>query len=228
MKVAIREKDMQHQGSSAPVRRRNKRGEGDQLRADLIASASRLLETMGSEEALSLRAVARQAGVAPPSVYLHFSDKHELMGAVLRERFVELGELLDEAGAAATDPIGDLRARCIAYCTFAEQQHGNYGVMFSAVVTVTPERGFGELPGAEVFSGLVGSVERCVEAGLIGKIDVFLVSSLIWCNLHGIAALRHSKPVFPWPPLKVMIERMLQAHCGIAASPTTRARTRLR
>jgi AcrR family transcriptional regulator len=208
----------------AEPRRRNRRGHGDQLRADLVAAASRLLESLGSEEALSLRAVARQAGVAPPSVYLHFADKHELMRAVLDERFVELREMLDEAGAAATDPVGDLRARCITYCTFAEEQYGNYSVMFSAMAVAQPGVGFEELPGSEVFLGLVGAVERCVRSGAIGALDVFLTSSLIWTNLHGLATLRHSKPAFPWPPLTVLLEEMLRGYCGIGVTATERAR----
>lgn len=203
-------------------RKRNKRGEGEQLRADLVASASLLLETVGSEEALSLRAVARQAGVAPPSVYLHFPDKHELMHAVLQARFVELGTRLDTAASEASDPFSELKARCVAYCAFGEEQHGNYKVMFSADSANTPAN-FEELPGSEVFLGLVGSVQKCVQAGVIEPVDVFLVSSLIWCNLHGIVTLRHSKPIFPWPKLTIMIDQMLLAHCGVAPTRTRSA-----
>jgi AcrR family transcriptional regulator len=205
------------------VRQRNKRGNGEQLRADLVAAASRLLETVGSEDALSLRAVARQVGVAPPSVYLHFADKHQLMHAVLQARFAELAERLDEAAATTSDPFSELQQRCLAYCMFAQEQHGNYTVMFSAGSANTPAN-FEDLPGSEVFAGLVGSVQRCVQAGVIGPADVFVVSSLIWCTLHGIATLRHSKPVFPWPPLDVMIDQMLVAHCGLTAAPARAAR----
>jgi AcrR family transcriptional regulator len=214
---------MQAEASVPGGRRRNKRGNGDQLRADLIAGASQLLETVGSEEALSLRAVARQVGVAPPSVYLHFADKHQLMHAVLDARFAELGARLDAAAAATTDPFSELQQRCLAYCAFAEEQHGSYRVMFSAE-SMRSDASFEELPGSQVFTGLVEAVQRCVQAQIIGAVDVFAVSALIWCNLHGIATLRRSKPVFPWPPLDVMIDRMLLAHCGLAATPTRTGR----
>jgi AcrR family transcriptional regulator len=217
---------MPHHVTAATKRLRNKRGEGEQLRADLIASASHLLEAVGSEEALSLRAVARQAGVAPPSIYLHFADKHELMRAVLEERFLELNELLDAAAAAADGPLAELTARCVAYCRFAEEQNGNYSVMFGAESTTKPETTFEDLPGAEVFLGLVGAVQRCLQAGVIGPVDVFVASSLIWCNLHGISTLRHTKPMFPWPPLVTMVDQMVLAHCGIPAQPATVGRAR--
>ena len=68
------------------TRRRNARGEGERLRQELIRAASQLLESLPGEESLSLRAVARQAGVSAPSVYLHFADKGELVGAVLATR----------------------------------------------------------------------------------------------------------------------------------------------
>lgn len=214
---------MQAEVAATVGRTRNKRGNGDQLRADLVAAASRLLETVGSEEALSLRAVARQVGVAPPSVYLHFADKHQLMHAVLEARFAELGERIDAAAAATSDPFSELQQRCLAYCAFAAEQHGNYSVMFSAE-SMTSSAKFEDLPGSEVFFGLVGSVQRCVQAGIMAPVDVFAVSALIWCNLHGIATLRHSKPVFPWPPLDVMIDAMLLAHCGLATAPAAKRR----
>jgi AcrR family transcriptional regulator len=50
------------------LRARNRRGEGSKLRADILAAATRLLEQTGSEEAVTLRAVARQVGISAPSI----------------------------------------------------------------------------------------------------------------------------------------------------------------
>jgi AcrR family transcriptional regulator len=62
-------------------RRRNPRGQGDRLRADIIEAASRLLADPAAPP-LTLRGVARAAGVAATSVYLHFADTDELVLAV--------------------------------------------------------------------------------------------------------------------------------------------------
>lgn len=51
-----------------PARQRNRRGEGAHLRDEIIAGASAILERTGSEENLTLRAVAREVGIAAPSI----------------------------------------------------------------------------------------------------------------------------------------------------------------
>jgi hypothetical protein len=80
-------------GEAVPSSLRSVRdaGEGGRLREQLIEAASRLLAAPVVEEPLSLRAVACEVGVVPPSVYLHFSDKTQLVQAVIERRFDELG-----------------------------------------------------------------------------------------------------------------------------------------
>ncbi|QQS00831.1 MAG: TetR/AcrR family transcriptional regulator [Austwickia sp.] len=201
--------------SAAAPRRRNRRGEGDRLRADLIASASQLLETVPGEEALSLRAVARTAGVAAPSIYPHFPDKHELVRAVLAERFAELRDVLNEAGRQAGSPDRELRSRCTAYVQFAQEQPGNYRVMFTAVPSTVGPRELAELPGAEIVQELQASIARCRDVGIGGPLPDPATACLLWSALHGIVTLRVSKPAFPWPPVPLMIDQTLHALCGL-------------
>src|SRR6516225_1232639 len=75
----------------------NRRGEGDLLREQLLEAASRLLAAPVVEEPLSLRAVAREVGVVPQSVYLHFADKTQLVHAVIERRFSELTRAMQAA-----------------------------------------------------------------------------------------------------------------------------------
>ena len=83
---------------------RNPQGQGVRLRADLIAAADRLLAETGDLHGLSLRAVAREVGIATPSIYLHFPDKAALVRAVLEARFAELAETIRAAVTRETDP----------------------------------------------------------------------------------------------------------------------------
>ena len=48
------------------------------MRDEIIDAAAQLLASAVDDERLSLRAVAREIGVAPQSVYLHFRTKSEL------------------------------------------------------------------------------------------------------------------------------------------------------
>ena len=73
---------------------------GDLSRA-LVLAGRRILENQGPA-ALSLRAVAREAGVSPAAPYHHFKDKGELLDAVAKEGWRELGEAIARVREAAS------------------------------------------------------------------------------------------------------------------------------
>ncbi|MCC7367563.1 MAG: TetR/AcrR family transcriptional regulator [Chloroflexi bacterium] len=111
-------------------RSRNPHGQGARLREELIAAADRILAETGDLEAMSLRGVARAAGVAAPSIYLHFPDKYALLHAVLGRRFAQLGAAVREAAMQPDAPAEMLRAGCLAYCRFATEHPNAYRVLF--------------------------------------------------------------------------------------------------
>ncbi|MGB3737621.1 MAG: helix-turn-helix domain-containing protein, partial [Ilumatobacter sp.] len=59
------------ESTASRVRQRNPRGEGDQLRTDLLEAGADLIAEHGSVDGISLRAVARRTGVSPTAVYRH-------------------------------------------------------------------------------------------------------------------------------------------------------------
>lgn len=71
-------------------------------RDDLIAAALKLVGPHRSVSTLSLREVAREAGIAPNSFYRHFRDVDELAVA-----------LIEEAGTALRKIIGGARTRAV-------------------------------------------------------------------------------------------------------------------
>src|SRR3978361_1444081 len=60
-------------GEQQPARRRSRRGHGDELRDEVLSAVNRLLDDWGSDEKLTMRAVAHAVGVTPGSIYLHFA-----------------------------------------------------------------------------------------------------------------------------------------------------------
>ena len=143
-----------------PARQRNPRGQGERLRGDIIEAASRLMAD--SAAPLTLRGVAREAGVAATSVYLHFPDIESLVLAVAERRFGELGQLQDQAQDSSADPCQQVRAGCLAYCEFGLGHPGQYLVMFTNPLPlpdhVTPE----EFPGRKAFQRLIDTVAECI------------------------------------------------------------------
>ncbi len=212
--------------TAVPARRRarNPQGEGGRLREELIAAADRILSRTGDEEGLSLRAVAREAGVAAPSIYLHFADKRELVREVRLARFAELVAAIERAASTATGPDDGLRAGCLGYCRFALDHPHAYRVLFGATTTLFrdddgPDRM--DPPGMDAFFVLVNAVQACMDGGAAPKGDAMRAATSIWAALHGAVTLRQSVPTFPWPPIADEVEDILVGLVGIRPSPPT-------
>jgi AcrR family transcriptional regulator len=186
--------------SSVNRRPRASRGDGDRLRGEIVEATSRLLARMGSDETLSLRAVAREVGVSAPSVYLHFRDKETLLLAVAADLFGELQRCLDEAAASAgDDPVAALLARARAYVTWGLTNPGHYKVLYEGALLrriVDPgQPAFGR----PALLALVADLERAAGAGrLTLPEDPERTARLLWQAVHGVTSLRINKPGVAW------------------------------
>lgn len=98
------------------------------LQRALLDDAAALLRE-GGQEAVSLRALARRAGVSPRAPYRHFADKEALLTALATEAFVAFGEALAAADAGA-EPGRELEAQAVAYVRFGLQSPGRFRLMF--------------------------------------------------------------------------------------------------
>src|ERR1700736_6916046 len=87
------------------------------LRAACLRAAMELLEE-GGATALSLRAVARRAGVSPAAPYRHYADRDALISAVAAVGYRELAEHLAEAHPPPSTPE-QLASVGVAYVEFA-------------------------------------------------------------------------------------------------------------
>src|SRR3954467_5532175 len=110
-------------------RERNPHGAGTRLRDELVAAAGRLLSASGDPDVLSLRAVAREAGVAAPSVYLQFESKDALLRAVVAAHFDEFQRTIDTGRATGSDPESRLFQGSLSYCRFAAEHPGSYRII---------------------------------------------------------------------------------------------------
>ena len=207
--------------SSPSTRRpRARRGEGELLRAEILAAAERLLIQTGDEGAVSIRAIADAAGVTPPSIYLHFADKTELFNAVCEGRFADFDRYLEEAAAGVADPLEALWARGRAYVRFGLDNPEHYRILFMTRRVADPSPGnLDNLPGLTAFSHLVEDVARGIDSGALAPGDPFLVATGLWSAVHGITSLVIARPDFPWPDLDRLLahvldvqSRGLQAH----------------
>src|SRR5712691_5716284 len=170
-------------GARARRRQRNARGQGARLTEDIVSAAITLIERAGTHEAVTLRAVAREVGIAAPSIYAHFPDRDAIVMAVVVRIFDQLTQAIEQgANSAGEDPVGRLVAGCEGYVAFGLDHPARYGVLFSGrrmaaadyckPVSLGPDgRPVLEF-GAEAFALLVEAIADCVKAGASTSTDV--------------------------------------------------------
>lgn len=194
-------------------RPRARRGEGEQLREEILDATSRLLTETGDHEAVNIRSVAQAVGVTPPSIYLHFADKAELIKAVCSRHFGSLDQCLEEAVAGTDDPAEQLRLRGRAYVRFGLDHPEQYRILFmskrEAACEEPPDE---DLRAASGFTALVDNVVRAAEAGAIHAPDPLLVATGLWTVVHGITSLAISIPGYPVVGLDVLVNHVLDVH----------------
>ena len=156
------------------------------LRRALVDAARRLLESEGPT-ALSLRAVAREAGVSPAAPYHHFKDKAELLDAVAQAGWDVLSGLMSEAKNGA-EGLHQLTALGIAYVCFARDNPALYRVMYDAA------RDKEALPmdvQENKDSAYCMVRDTMIEHGADpnDEIHLELASAAAWCGAHGLAEM---------------------------------------
>jgi AcrR family transcriptional regulator len=207
------------QAAPPAARRRNRRGEGDRLREEIITAASQMIGEAGDDSALTLRGVARRVGIAAPSLYRHFTDVDELKMAVVQRTFADFAAARDAATPAVGEPAAALLARCRAYLAFALANPGPYRYLFSQhAPTGDPARPPVSLP---TFQALAESISRCQRAGLArAGDDPHWLAAQVWATLHGQVLLRLNAPGFPWPgPLEDMADQAVARLIGLQTTP---------
>jgi len=187
------------------ARERNRRGEGGKLRDDVLAAATQLLEETGSEESVTLRAVARKVGISAPSIYAHFPDRAAIVNAIVDDAFADFNAAIGAAIAGAATPPARLRAGCAAYLRFAAERPNRYRVLFERRDLVT-DRGTVPEIRRQAFGALVDGLQECIDAGYSASRDPFGDATAIWVALHGFATLHASLPAFPWPDAAAMLD----------------------
>jgi AcrR family transcriptional regulator len=165
------------------------------LRRALIDAARRLLEAEGPS-ALSLRAVAREAGVSPAAPYHHFKDKGELLDAVASEGWGMLDQSIREAKAKAPSIHQAMTEIGVAYVCFATNNPALYRVMYDTArdKEALPD----EMQGGED-SPYCKVRDTLIEAGAdpAAEVDLELATIAAWCAAHGLAEMSGFKQFEP-------------------------------
>lgn len=145
----------------------------------LISSAVSLLAEEGVE-AVTLRRIAREAGVSHSAPLRHFAGRTELLSAVARQGFAELGR---SSLPETTAPTERLAAACRTYVDFARRSPAMFELMFRHDLVDTRELD------RALFKRFTKLVEDAQAAGWRSAQDTRTLAASLWAALHGLAEL---------------------------------------
>jgi AcrR family transcriptional regulator len=148
------------------------------LRAAILTEAARLVAERGAER-VSLRELARAAGVSHAAPAHHFTDRRGLFTALATQGFQWLAEALAEARGHFADAA-------LAYVRFAIDHPGHYQVMFNKSlldVSDTELAAAEAAAGAELARGVATLRDRNAQADPAGA------QLAAWSLVHGFSTL---------------------------------------
>ncbi|MFD8913712.1 TetR/AcrR family transcriptional regulator [Streptomyces sp. NPDC059575] len=181
------------------------------LRSRLVDAGVALLAAEGVQ-ALGLREIARRAGVSHGAPRRYFPTHLELLSAIARRGFEQLGvSVRVTLDSADTDPRERTAALARTYLRFALENPGMYELMFRHDILESGHLGLRDtsLPLFGVLVELVGRVRP--------EADARRVAGALWANLHGLAQL------WRWGSLQLatgdadfepLLQTCLTAHLG--------------
>ncbi len=199
------------------------------LRDRLIDVGAELVASEGTA-AVSLREIARRAGVSHGAPRRYFPTHRELLSAIARQGFAALAARLSEAAADNTHgPRAQLAALSRAYLEFAASNRGMYELMFRHDLLESHRLGLREvsLPLFSMVTALVAASRPRSDGAppaapaaappVAPRVAPAVVAGALWANLHGIAQL------WEWGSLQLateltdpgpLLQAVLEAHLG--------------
>lgn len=163
-----------HHGSLAPA---------------LVDSALELLTEVPPAR-ISLREVARRAGVSHNAPYHHFGDRAGLLGAVGVRAMADLVEVQERAVAAEQGPVDRLSAMFAAYVDFAAEHPQAFALIFDPEYCAAGSPSDGMAPLIARNEELLGrEVADLVTTPRFAGRDPQALAAGLWATVHGMSDL---------------------------------------
>lgn len=157
------------------------------LRPALIQAALQIVEKQGVE-ALTLREVARLAGISHAAPYRHFRDKNELLAAVAEQGFREINAEMKRA-LRAKSALLSFQSLGLRYVLFATQNPASFRVMYARELEDKSLYPCLLEASRETFNLMRSAIQRCQKEGSIAGFEADEIAWAAWSIVHGLAGL---------------------------------------
>jgi AcrR family transcriptional regulator len=159
------------------------------LRRSLIEAGRILLSRKGSG-GLSLREVAKVAGVSHTAPYRHFKDKAELLAAIAETGFVQLRtDAVSTAALYREDPLQQYTCCATRYVRFAVENPETAHLMFGGDIDMRSAPPSLKQASWATFELLIEIIENGKKAGLYKKVETMDLAVTTWSGIHGLSLL---------------------------------------
>lgn len=163
----------------------------DAVRVEIVAAARDQLATEGAG-ALSLRAVARELGMASSAVYRYFASRDELLTALIVEAYDSLGEAAEAAATVGTDAFDRWRHICRAVRAWGLSRPTEYTLIYGSPVPGYEAPALTVGPASRVIFAFAGVLVEANNAGELFEQDEVRLSSTLKTEARALA--EHALP----------------------------------
>ncbi|MBS9533724.1 TetR/AcrR family transcriptional regulator [Mycobacterium sp. M1] len=169
------------------------------LRDEILSAAVRVIDQADTEAEVSLRRIAREAGIAAPSVYAHFDDRDRVLEAVAESSWVQVSQEIAEQVQSASDPRQRLLIGCRVYVAFAQRHPLRYALMTQASHTPPAARQALDVVTRGLLACRVGIAPLPAES-LDAPADAVSarIAAALSVALHGVAMLHRTDAPNLW------------------------------
>ncbi|MFA4892594.1 TetR/AcrR family transcriptional regulator [Brevundimonas sp.] len=192
-----------------PRSQRKPKGEGHARRAEILAAAERIFVEHGYEGA-TIRKIADEVGLSSTALYMHFSEKSEILHEICSRTFSSLLEANDAVGSQPAGSEARLRLMLRAYVDFGFANPNAYRLAYMTRPTELREgaQSAARELGHELFRTFEKAVEDLQTAGLL-RGDARTTTQALWAGIHGVVSLMITKPYFDWVDRETLVTTLI-------------------
>ena len=158
------------------------------LRAQVLDASVQLIGEAGLA-GLSMREVARRAGVSHQAPYHHFADKESIVAALVERGFVMLAERMEVKAAEKGTVAQRLSKAGREYVMFALEQPVFFRLMFRPELVDLERFPPAQAAGARALAVLERLVVERTEATRVTPSRREAMVSMHWAMVHGLSSL---------------------------------------
>ena len=184
----------------------------------LVLDAALDIITTSGADSLSMREVARRAGVSHQAPYHYFKDRSGIFAAISEEGFTALATAFRQVDYSTAAPT---KAGFIAYLGFARRNVGHFRVMFRNDICGLATHESAAIAAEDAFSELLLMVSRTIGVSA-DEADQLTFAIMLWSQAHGLATLILDGPLMNRLPPATEVEVQIEAVIDLASHMVSR------